>query len=163
MIDVLLLGDVMTKGKLTFPTYEKNQMGQVMATVTVTNNVDKILAERGFIKPEEVRTVTLENVLVDTGASMLSLPTAIADKLELPERDKTFLKSSVGQAIARAFKETYIDIDGRSSTFDSVELTEIDLPLLGVLPMRTLGIEPDLQNQRLCLLPMNNDDTYLYI
>ena len=57
----------MQVGKLTIPAFEKNQTGQVTATITVTNHIDQILAERGFISAADVRAVTLENVLVDTG------------------------------------------------------------------------------------------------
>jgi len=35
------------------------------ATITVTNRIDQVLAERGFIPAEEV-SCTLDNVLVDT-------------------------------------------------------------------------------------------------
>ena len=48
---------------------ESEPMGKVTATITVTNWVDKILAERGFIDTKEVRSIILKNVLVDTGAT----------------------------------------------------------------------------------------------
>ncbi len=35
--------------------------------------------------------------------------------------------------------------------------------LLGVVPMETLGLEPDLRNQRLRLLPEEPGDTYYTI
>jgi hypothetical protein len=54
-------------------------MGKVTTTITVTNRVDEILATRGFITPDEVRSLTLEDVLVNTGASRLCLP---ADAIE---------------------------------------------------------------------------------
>ena len=69
---------------LPSPKFEKNQVGQVNVSITVTNHIDQILAERGFIPNSEVRTITLENVLVDTGASLLSLPTAMIEQLGLP-------------------------------------------------------------------------------
>jgi hypothetical protein len=47
-------------------------MGHVRTTLTVTHRVDQARAERGVIRPEEVRTVTLENVMVDTGAMLLA-------------------------------------------------------------------------------------------
>lgn len=50
-----------------------DDMGKVTATITVTNRIDQILAERGFIPPEQVRSVTLKDVLVDTGATRLCL------------------------------------------------------------------------------------------
>jgi hypothetical protein len=52
---------------------EEGSVGHVRTTLTVTNRVDQALAARGVIRPEEVRTVTLDNVMVDTGATLLGL------------------------------------------------------------------------------------------
>ena len=46
-------------------TTSTNKMGIVTTKVTVTNLVDEILAERGFIPSEQVRSITLDNVLVE--------------------------------------------------------------------------------------------------
>lgn len=43
---------------------------------TITNRADQILAARQVILPEDVRSLTLDNVLVDTGATTLCLPAA---------------------------------------------------------------------------------------
>lgn len=149
-------------GILNIPKFEKNQMGKVTATITVTNDVDQILADRGFISAEEVRRITLEDVLVDTGASMLSLPTAIAEKLGLTVKGITSLEIAAGTVEARIFSHALLEVNGRSSTFDCMELTEISNPLLGVLPMETLGIEPDLKNQCLRMLGTDDGDSYIY-
>lgn len=149
-------------GKLTIPTFVKDQMGQVTATITVSNHIDQILAERGFISASEVRSITLDNVLVDTGATLLSLPTRIAEKLGLPVSGETDVKTTNGSVTARVFREANLEINGRRSTFDCLELTEVDIPLLGVLPMEALGIEPDLQKQKLRMLPMKGDNSYIY-
>ena len=50
---------------------EEESVGHVRTTLTVTNRADQELAERGVIRPEEVRTVTLDSVMVDTGATLL--------------------------------------------------------------------------------------------
>lgn len=44
-------------------------------------------------------------------------------------------------------REVYLAIAEQRSAFDCPELTGLDMPLLGVLPMATLGMEPDLPNQ----------------
>jgi hypothetical protein len=49
-------------------------MGRVTATITVTNHIDEILGERGFIPAEQIRCITLDTVLVDTGATRLCKP-----------------------------------------------------------------------------------------
>jgi hypothetical protein len=56
---------------------EEGSVGHVRATLTVTNRADQVLAERGLTRPEDVRTVTLDNVLVDTGATLLGLPACV--------------------------------------------------------------------------------------
>lgn len=148
--------------KMMSPKFEKNQMGQVNVSITIANHVDQILAERGFIAAAEVRTVTLENVLVDTGATLLSLPTAIIESLGLPVDSETTIKTAAGPREARIFREANLTVSGRQSTFDCLELTDIDQPLLGVVPMERLGLEPDLQNQCLRVLSGEGDDTYIY-
>lgn len=63
--------------KLVIPNLQSKQMGQVITTLTIANRIDRVLAERGFISSEEIRTCLLDNVLVDTGATLLCLPTNI--------------------------------------------------------------------------------------
>ncbi|WP_414579439.1 hypothetical protein [Anabaena sp. CCY 9402-a] len=44
-----------------------------------------------------------------------------------------------------------------------MELTEVPYALLGVTPMEVLGLEPDLKNRKLRVLPMNSEQTYLSV
>ena len=66
---------------LVLPNLQRKQMGQVLTTISVTNFIDLVMAERGFISAEEVRSVMLDNVIVDTGATLLSLPAPIISQL----------------------------------------------------------------------------------
>jgi hypothetical protein len=52
---------------------------------------------------------------------------------------------------------------GREGTFECLELPGGSDPLLGVIPLEALGIELDLQNQQLILLPMSPTASYLRI
>lgn len=56
-------------------------MGKFTTTITVTNQVDKILAIRRFIPYNEIRSLTANNVLFDTSASRLCLPKYIISQL----------------------------------------------------------------------------------
>lgn len=49
-------------------------MGKILTTLTIINRADQSASTRGYIAPEAVRSLTLENVLVDTGATTLCLP-----------------------------------------------------------------------------------------
>ncbi|WP_334812328.1 hypothetical protein [Nostoc sp.] len=39
-------------GKLILPNLQGKLMGQVIVTLTVTNRIDRVLAQRGFISSE---------------------------------------------------------------------------------------------------------------
>ena len=44
-----------------------------------------------------------------------------------------------------------------------MELPAGENPLLGVIPLEDLGLEPDLKNQQLKVLPNQGKDTYLRV
>lgn len=138
-------------------------MGKVTTTITLTNRVDEILATRGFIPAEQVRSLTLNNVLVDTGATRLCLPEEIIIQLGLTLQEEVDAKLAVGIRKVRIFRELSLAIEGREGTFNCVELPAGEEPLLGLIPLEDLGLEPDLKNQRLRVLPMEGKDTYLTI
>jgi predicted aspartyl protease len=147
---------------LVLPNLQAKQMGQVITTITVTNRIDRVMAERGFISAEEVRSVILDNVVVDTGATLLSLPARIISQLGLIQVGERDVETSAGIKKGRIFADAQIIVEGREGRFDCLELPEgVSAVLLGVIPMEELGLEPDLKNQRLRVLPMNNQQTYL--
>jgi len=147
---------------LVLPNLQAKQMGQVITTITVTNRIDRVMAERGFISAEEVRSVILDNVVVDTGATLLSLPARIISQLGLIQVGERDVETSAGIKKGRIFADAQIIVEGREGRFDCLELPEgVSAVLLGVIPMEELGLEPDFKNRRLRVLPMNNQQTYL--
>jgi predicted aspartyl protease len=147
---------------LVLPNLQAKQMGQVITTITVTNRIDRVMAQRGFISAEEVRSVILDNVVVDTGATLLSLPARIISQLGLIQVGERDVETSAGIKKGRIFADAQIIVEGREGRFDCLELREgVSAVLLGVIPMEELGLEPDLKNRRLRVLPMNNQQTYL--
>ncbi|EGK83648.1 aspartyl protease [Microcoleus vaginatus PCC 9802] len=147
---------------LVLPNMQEKQMGQVITTITLTNFIDLVMAERGFIAAEEVRSVTLDNVVVDTRATLLSLPALIISQLGLRQVGERDVETSAGIKKGRIFAGAQIIVEGREGRFDCLELPEgVSAVLLGVIPMEELGLEPDLKNRRLRVWPMNNQQTYL--
>ncbi len=141
----------------------KDSMGKITTTLAVTNRLDQGLAERGFIAPDEVRSIALENVLVDTGATTLCLPQNVIAQLGLKLLKEVPVETATGIGQARIFEDAKISLLGREGTFECLELPGGSSPLLGVIPLEALGIELDLQNQRLILLPLSPTASYLRI
>lgn len=138
-------------------------MGKVLATVKITNRADQVLLNRGVISPEELRSVTLKNVLIDTGATTLCLPPEVIAQLGLELLKEVDVSTATGVSKARIFQDAKISVCGREGTFECLELPGGRDALLGVIPLEALGLEPDLQNQTLRVLPSESVDTYLTI
>ncbi|MGB3756210.1 MAG: hypothetical protein WBA07_07530 [Rivularia sp. (in: cyanobacteria)] len=51
-------------------------------------------------------------------------------------------------------------MEGRKGEFTCTELPGGEDALLGVIPMEELGLQPDLINQKLILLPQTGKDTF---
>ncbi|MCL1474133.1 retroviral-like aspartic protease family protein [Argonema antarcticum] len=138
-------------------------MGKVFTTLTIINRADQIRAKDGAIPADRVRSVTLKNVLVDTGATTLCLPPEIIAQLGLELLKEVDVSTAVGISKAKIFRDATISMCGREGTFECLELPGGRDALLGVIPLEALGLEPDLQKQTLRVLPSESVDTYLTI
>lgn len=63
--------------------------------------------------------------------------------------------------LGRVFGEVRLTVEGRSAPFECLEMPGGEAVLLGVLPLETLGLELDLKNQRLIVLPDRGPGTYI--
>lgn len=138
-------------------------MGKVLADLTITNRLDQGLAAKGFIAEHEIRSIALENVLVDTGTTTLCLPANTIEKLGLELLKKVPVSTANGISTARIFRDASILLCGREGTFECLELPGGQESLIGVIPLEMLGLEPDLQRQMLRILPLESANTYMTI
>lgn len=136
-------------------------MGKVTATIRVSNLVDHLRSQAHELAAEDVRTEVLADVMVDTGATLLCLPADVIRRLGLTSFLSRRLVTATGTTRARMYEGVRLEIEGRPGTFDCVELPEGSPALLGVVPLEVLGIELDLQNRRLILLPEDDSHSYL--
>ena len=135
-------------------------VGKVVTPLTITNRADQIEAERGYRQASEVRTITLAEVLVDTGATTLALPADVIARLGLALREEVSILTAAGPGTALLYQDAAVTLLGRKGTFDCLELPSGALPLLGVVPLEALGLEPDLRKQQLRQLPREPGNTY---
>lgn len=138
-------------------------MGKVVTIVTVTNNTDSDLAKRGGLPVGQVRSIVLEGVVADTGATLMCLPADVIEKLGLQLEREVLVSTATGVNKARIFSGVRISVMDRAVTQDCLELPGGTDPLLGALPMEALGVQLDLQNQTLRLLPIDGVDTFYTI
>lgn len=148
---------------MTQPVILEGDMGKIYTSMTVTNRADQILAEAKVISPEEIRSITLEDVLVDTGATTLCLPAEAIAQLGLKLLKEVDVATAQGICKARIFQDARISLCNREGTFECLELPGSKEALLGVIPLEALGLEPNLSDRTLTVLPSESTDTYLTI
>ena len=79
-------------------------MGKVYTKLTVTNRGDQFLAKRGIVSEEQVRSITIDQVLVDTGATTLCLPAEIIEVLGLELMKKVDVATAMGLGKANIYR-----------------------------------------------------------
>ena len=97
--------------------------------ITLANRTDQFLLEAGYIKPEEVRQVTVEDAVVDTGATRLALPKPIIEQLGLTPVSTTPVRTTNGIVNRTVYSEVRFTVLEREGTLDVTELPA-DLPVL---------------------------------
>ncbi len=135
-------------------------MGQVFTSVTITNRADEIRAADGTIAADQIRKLTLDKVLVDSGATTLSLPKAMIEQLGLQPLREVLTKTAAGYQRSRVYQDAKLIVGDRAGLFQCLELPGGDDALLGVIPIEELGLDPDFQKHELNFLPMEVGNTY---
>lgn len=124
-------------------------MGRVLTEATIENLIDLWDAERKLIPPQQVRRVTVDDALVDAGATLLSLPTRVIGQLGLKKAGTRRVTTSGGVGEAAMYEAVRLTIQGRPCTMDVLEVPD-DVPvLIGQLPLEHLDLVVDLRNRRL--------------
>jgi predicted aspartyl protease len=126
-----------------------NGVGRVFVDVSIANNDDLALVRRGVLRKEQVRRQTIRGI-VDTGAAMLVLPSAVAEELGVPLGDKIKVRYADGRrAQRRVAHEVHVELLGRHDTFSAVLEPKRTEALIGVIILEGLDLLVDCQNERL--------------
>src|SRR5258707_10150515 len=102
----------------------ERRVGRVVTPLVIHNEGDVYLAEAGHLPKEQIRTVLLDEVLVDTGASTLCLPSSIVAELGLRRSREVTVHTANGRASAWIYRDATITVMGRSGTFECIELPD---------------------------------------
>jgi predicted aspartyl protease len=128
---------------------ESETMGRVLTGATIENLEDLWAAKRGLLPPDPVRRITVPDALVDTGATLLSMPTRLIRQLGLGEQYKKRVTRSSGTGEGTMYDAVRLTIQGRICTMDVTEVPDSVPVLIGQLPLEHLDFVVDLRNRRL--------------
>jgi clan AA aspartic protease len=128
---------------------ETTTMGRVLTEATIENLKDLWAVEQGLRPADQARRVTVPDALVDSGATLLSLPTALIQKLGLAQTSEKRVTSSAGHTLAKMYEAVRLTIQGRNCTMDVLEVPDGVPVLIGQIPLEHLDFVIDLRNRTL--------------
>ena len=139
-------------------------MGYVHAEIELTNYGDVVVSDRGLLRDNEIRRVTVI-ALVDTGAWDLVINEEVQNRLGLP---------TIGKDTVKLADETLLEvemvgpIEVRFEDRTTLVASAAVLPstfevLLGAYPLEGLDAFVDPKRQRLFLNPKSPDNPKAYI
>lgn len=131
-------------------TNGKAKMGRITVDIEIANNRDIELADAGYLAKAKVRRKAVQ-ALVDSGATRLVLPLAVAEHLGLPiKKGKTEVRYADGRKALRAeVGAVYLRLQGRDGVYTAIVEPKRTTVLLGAIVLEDLDFLVDCAKLRL--------------
>lgn len=128
---------------------ETEEMGRVVVAAEIANSSDFENAHFGRIEESKVRRLDVVDALVDTGATYLSLPKPMIERLGLREVVRKRVRTAGGDQTAGLFSSVRLFVNGRDCVTDVMELPAGSPVLIGQIPLEAMDWVVDPKRQRL--------------
>lgn len=128
---------------------ETGTMGRVLVSVKIENLGDLILADKGLMPLDQVRSVVVDDALVDTGATNLALPKSLITQLGLFPLRQRPMRTSAGVVNVQVYAAVRLTVQGRDCVGDVTEVPDGSPVLIGQVPLELLDFVVDRKNQKL--------------
>ena len=115
----------------------------------------------GLRRPDAGRVTLDGQDIARMAKKQLARRVAFVEQLGLTIQREVTVETAAGVRTARIVGPVTLEVEGRRGTFECLELPGGDTPLLGEVPLEALGLELDLQNQRLIVVPDRGPGTYV--
>lgn len=128
---------------------ETTEMGRVTTPATVENIYDLYDLDQGRISPDAVRRIEVGDALVDTGATMLSLPKSMIEQLGLRKYRDRVARTPTGMASFPCYGTVKLTIQDRECRVDVSALGDDCPVIIGQISLEDMDWVVDPKNQRL--------------
>lgn len=128
---------------------ETPTMGKVTVAAKIENYVDLFEASKGTRKPEEVRQIEMQEALVDTGATFLSMPRRLIEQLGLRRYKTRRARTSNGVVDFGVYEVVRLTVQGRDCMTEVAEVPDDCPVLIGQIPLEALDFVVDPVGRRL--------------
>ena len=137
---------------------EFSPMGRVAVQVKIENFTDLALANGGVLGEEDVRSVVVEDALIDTGATAVSLPTRMIEELGLKEVETRRVRTAAGVIEATLYSAVRLSVQGRWCTVDVMQVPNEIPVLIGQVPLEIMDFVVDPASRTLIANPRHDGE-----
>lgn len=128
---------------------ETASMGKVTVSAKIENMTDATLIREGIDINRPIRTVHVDDALVDTGATMLSLPQRLIGELGLRCVSSRTARTPAGIKTFPVYETVRLTVQDRECDVPVCELPDTCPVLIGQIPLEMLDFVVDPGRQRL--------------
>ncbi len=128
---------------------ETAEMGRVVVTAKIENLNDLTLVHLGQLGAHDVRSIVVDDALVDTGASTLAMPKSMIDQLGfIAYRDRP-MRTANGVRLFKIYGMARLTINGRDCHVEVSELDDGCPVLIGQIPLELMDWVIDMKRHQL--------------
>ena len=142
-------------------TSKEQEMGRVLVKARVENLNDLLNAQGGMVAPTEVRSIEVDDALVDTGCTLMGLPISMIKQLGLTKLRQRPIRSATGIAEAAVYSAVRLTIQDRDCTVDAMEVPDDCPVLIGQIPLELLDFVVNPREQKLIGNPAHGGEQML--
>ena len=128
---------------------ETTAAGKVIVSAKIENLFDVEEVFRGRITDDQVRRLEVDDAMVDTGATTLSLPKRLIAELGLRQLRTARARTTNGVVTFGIYSPVRPTIQARDCIVEVAEVPDDRPPLVGVIPLEILDFVVDPKRQQL--------------
>ncbi len=124
-------------------------MGRVVVSARIENLADLVRANARDIAGDDVRRIEVDDALVDTGATMLSLPRKHIQTLGLGRHRTRTARTTAGTVSFGVYEPVRLTVEDRDCVVEVCEIPDDCPTLIGQIPLEALDFVVDPSGQKL--------------
>ena len=124
-------------------------MGKVTVSAKIVNLEDQYKAHQGLITADQIRTLNVDDAVVDSGASGLMIPTRLLAALGLRPTIVKHGRTVGGPIAMQKYEAVRLTIQGRDCVVEVYEIPDHSPVLIGQIPLEAMDWVIDMKNQKL--------------
>jgi len=117
--------------------------GEVTVPARIESLEDIYLAQSGALAPEQIRAIEVADALVDTGATLFSLPRRLVEQLGLKRTHTRTARTAAGIVQFGIYQAVRLTVQQRDCVIEVAEIPDDCPVLIGQVPLGMLDFVVD--------------------